>query len=376
MSFYGKLSILSLSFLFFIDAANAIKTHQIMRKVEQDGRDVIEAEQIQDRIEFRKDILEAKKENTEPLFHIHEEIVCRGQASSAPGAQEEIVRKTRFTERLVRKSPLRFAVMIEVIKAHLYISETLYKKGEFILTNQVRYHTNEEAVFYPDYILKEEVFDLYKSALYLKYVVMPVVEPFMTPEEIKDTHLILEFLREPSTLPDGVKTHKYIDPKGRKQSFRYYKKYVDILYKRFDQVRDRHFKENNIVFNQKLSLLTVIALLNHSWQAYKNTGICDHYTDILDPVVDPLDIALPDYHDSYVMGYGLLARADDLVQEYGIASRKLSVKDRKIILDMITEFRGIYNDIIMDSEKRVSYSRFDKKFRRFKMVLKERFIKK
>ena len=365
-----------LIFLFLISLAfgqnlHALQTHQIMRKIEQDGREESERKQKQQRTELRKIVEKEKKKKHIPAFHIHEEIICTG-AEESPEGLAEIVRKTRFSKAIIERSPLHFSMMTEVIKAHLYIAEMFYGRGRFINSNQLRFHTSEERFFYPDDVLKDLVYDVYKSPLYIKYVIMPVIEPYMTKKEFEDTHLHLDFVRNPAELPTGKRAHKYIKADGTQQHFKYYKAHIDVLIQRFDNVRKRHFM--NRPLDQHMIALTSVALYHHAWQAYKNISMCPRYTKIIDPAVEAGYMSLPDYHDTYVMGYGLLARAEDLIGQRIRTSGNLSEDERQYLLKVMQDFRNLYADIIMDNEKRISYTDFEKNFTLFKQILKKRFI--
>ena len=358
----------------------AIQTHQIMRKIDKESREEAQIEKSETLLEFRKNNLKKKDEDKKPAFHIHEEIVCANEEKSPEGIPE-FVSRSRFSEEIVRQDHLKFYLMFEVIKAHLHISQTLYKKGRFIAAENVRYHTDEESFFYPDDVLKDPVFDVYKSIYYIKYVIMPVIEPFMEEvgADIEDTHLRLEFLREPSILPDGKKTHKYIDPDGGKQGLRHYIEHVDVLKQRFDNVRDAYFQMNKIQITEADRLLTAITLYKHAWAAYKNTSICPYYTEVLDPYIETHYIALPDYHDTFVMGYGLWVRGEALMEKYNIiTSKRLSPNGRKDkyrqrIMRVQADFHDLYKDIIKDGEHRISYAVMEKKLNYFERTLKKRW---
>lgn len=373
MFYFRPLLSLFLVSLIFSQDLHALQTHQIMRKLDQEDREESEFERTQERIELRKAIQKEKNKKRDPAFHIHEEIVC-SDANESPEGVSEMVKKSRFSKKIVKDSPKHFSLMTEVIKAHLHIAETLYKKGEFIDSNQPRFHTDDESFFYPDDTLKESVFDVYKSPLYIKHVIMPVLRPFMTKQEYYDTHLRLDFLRAPTELPKGMKTHKYIDADGKKQHFKYYKAHIDVLTQRFDMMRQRYFRIKGWDYNNKIITGTVLELYYHAWQAYKNTSICPYYSKITHPALETYYDALPDYHDTYVMGYGLLARAEALLEENIIASDRFNVKERQFLLKVMGNFRDIYSNIIMDEEKRISYARFEKSFMIFRNILKKHFL--
>lgn len=351
----------------------ALQTHHIMRNMDQVGREESEEERNRERIEMRKMIELERRKKRFPAFHIHEEIVC-SDTEETPEEIIELVKKTRFSKKNIADNPLAFSVMTEVIKAHLHIAGVMYKKGKFIEVNEPRYHTDDEYIFYSDDVIKDTIYDVYKSPLYLKYVILPVIDSFMDKEEFIDTHLRLDFLSSPINLPTGMTSHRYVDPTGRRQNFKYYKAHINILMQRFDAMRAKYFANIAKPLDEKLMTYTAMALYHHAWQAYKNTAICTHYTKIIDPMVDTFDEELPDYHDTYVMGYGLLGRANDMMVEKIKLSQKFNNREKTYLLEFIEEFNNLYGDIILDPEKSISHAAFERKLKIFKLLLKRGFV--
>lgn len=264
-----------------------------------------------------------------------------------------------ITPDAVRNDPLAFMLMVEVTKAHYVIAERLYKQGidlRTIAPPPPRYHTTHERRSYPQGILKE-IPEVVRSAAYVRYVMTPVLEKFMSEEERRDFKKINDIL----SLKDYFDSLKPREGRNRgRVGFPTFRRYAGNINKA-EAILDKMVVRNLKRMRQSpddpgLRGGLISALYENSWAAYKASRICPIYTRIPDPAFDPLYIKRPDGEDSLQLGYGLFARAKILTDRYFLSNKNIRPEDKQALKDHIQSFEEIYKDFSVQAGVRVHLS--------------------
>ena len=338
----------------------ALQVNQVIRKTDKTTREDSDKQEDLNRLSLRK---KAQGALSGQSFYIHTPIICTGDAKTKT---QDITNKSRISVSDMLNSAVTLLTVFEITKAHLDISLTLYRRGSFITSNSVRYHALDELQRYPDAVVKDSVDDAFKSVYYVRYVMLPMLKPFLTDTDYKTVLQALNFLKSPDQ---------------DKLQYRYYasvvlkiKKILDASYLGVLSEYKAEYKTD--LSDVQIKMLVSIRLLNESWAAYQNATSCPYYTTLTDPSADPYDYDLPDYHDSYVMGYGLYKRAEFLIESNILGARGLTLADRLTIAKTLAEFKKIYPSIIKQDALTTAVSNIVLLLNETKAVLKKNFFKR
>ena len=333
---------------------------QIMRNLRLPSREEIIQENLNNKTALRELAWGSSKE---VAFHVHAPVTCQGTTLPVPDVQK-IVDNSKITPDNVSNNPFAFAFMIEVVNAHLDIMRSLYTKinamSETAFT--VRYHSPNELKSYPDTLLSKDLNSTLKSAYYIRYVIFPVLNVFMTSEESD------KFKQTMGYIISAPEEYRNINAFDRN---------INILRDILSKIFIRHLKSSSMSVRYPVLIIkTINQLYYHAWLAYKNTQSCPYFSRIIDPSV-------PAYYtnytqaqggyDEYQIGYGLYNRARFLTYRYILKNENLSEEEKNIIQENLQNFSQIYNNITMFNHKNVSLSQLMSSFEKTRLILLQKF---
>lgn len=333
---------------------------QIMRNLRLPSREEITLESFNNKTELRQKAWGSSKEIA---FHIHAPVTCQGANIAVPEVQK-IVDNSKITPENVKNNPFAFALMIEVVNAHLDIMRVFYSKTSVVSQTAftVRHHSPNELKSYPDTLLSTDLDSALKSAYYIRYVIFPVLEVFMTTEE-KD-----KFKKSMGYIITAPEEYRNLNAFDRN---------IDVLRGILSKIFIRYLKESSVSVRYPVLIVkTINHLYYNSWLAYKNAQSCPYFSRTTDPSVPSY---YTDYtqaqrgYDAYQIGYGLYNRARFLTYRYILKNEQLSTQEKKIIQENLQNFSQIYDDITIYNNKDISLSQLLSTFEKTRLILLKNF---
>ena len=354
---FNKKQFIAVAFFLFIGCQNAVsqQINQIIRQQDKLNREDILTNQELERLYYRK---KARSAKDEMIIYLHPPILC---AEKNLSYLDKITPSSYITVQDMIDSPVTFFMVIEIIKSHLDISNGLYKKGKFIFSNAMRYHAPEELKHYPDDIIKNGVYDLFKSIYYIRYVLVKMIKPFMAKQDYTDVIDILSFLQ---------------DPPANYTHYRFYNEATSDIKEILEGLFEKHYQllPKHSFSMKQIKILAAMRLWQESWLSYQKTTSCTFHTKIINPFIDSYEMDLPSYHDSYLTGYGFYKRAEFLTQSIIMGDPALTAEERKAFMKLMLVYQKIYADIIHESDTKTSLSEIANILEKTKLIAKNRFF--
>lgn len=332
----------------------AVPSNQIIRTFGLQPRSVEEARKKRKQESTEREDIDQEPYNA---FHIYDRFKCDDK-SIIDFDTKALSEETLITADIL-DTPLAFATFIEVIKAHLEIVlRTFRTKGiNFDLEKYpLRYHHSREQLAYPMSVAIEPETvnavhypDTVRSAVYIYYVITPVLKEFMTDYEYKlyqDMLSIISF-RDVIELKKPVTLHKYDNYFNYVQTFC---KLLDIIEKRFLKKFEK--SRNDAEFQQEI----LLSLVKSNWLAYLSVISCPMVSLPIDPSVDVVvHYEPPVVRDNYLLGMGFFERLKKLSNKYNKQLNAYQKKSLKMYIDFYSQFyqeiepphhqENMYNDM-------------------------------
>lgn len=292
--------------------ANAITAKQIMRNSGLPSR---ASEDVRrSKIDIPRDTQDKSKG-----FRIHPDFECDTHVLTDFNPHE-LSLESFIDSEILAYNPLTFSVAIDIVKAHLEIALKAYSVNGIDFDTKkypIWINSEDEIPDYPEEIALDpnELAKIYypdtvRSVAYVYYVMMPVLQDFMTEEHYQNLDDVMSVIAFNDVL---------IDQKRRKiWSYKMYDAQIQKAYQLLDTIEAEYLKKRNLSRNDAIFQKKVInALLINHWASFLSLRSCALVSVPQDPGYDAnFYFESPISRDTYLMGLGIFQRLKKLSQHY------------------------------------------------------------
>jgi hypothetical protein len=280
-------------------------------------------------------------------FRIHKDFKC--PSTSLNNLNISAISEASFINREILYDADTFALTIQIINAHLNIALKSYAINGIDLDIQkyaVRFHSDDELIAYPEDIALEpqepmKIFfpDTLRSAAYINYVILPLLQEFISPDDYR----LLKKMMSIITFIDVLKNEK----KRKIWHYHDYEKYITATRKFLDHIERNFFKDlktprQSVLFQEKI----MRTLLTNNWISFLALRSCGFITYPNEPAYDAnLYYEATVARDNYLMGLGIFEQFKQKTQEYAIHNKAPDNDTHRAIQRYIQFFNHFYGTI-------------------------------
>lgn len=299
--------------LFISHAVYALSKSQIMRNPD------VETRSGKKKIRSKPKLSQERTQRIKG-FSIHNDFSCSTQFLNNFDIAK--ISKQTFIDRKKLNNYKTFSLIIQIIKAHLHIVLKSYQINGIDTNLQkhlIRGHSDDELKAYPKYIATEpaEPMKIYypdtlRSAVYVKYVMLPLFK-----EYVSDTHY--QALNKKLSL---IAFEDVLREEEKRTIWNYtdYKQHITQTYVLLDKIESDFFKKNGV--NHKtleFQANLIIKLLTHNWISFLAVRSCDFVSP---PEEITYDINGNYFataaRDNYLLGMGIFEHLKNKLHIYNI----------------------------------------------------------
>ncbi len=262
----------------------------------------------------------SKTDDAYKEFHIHKDFQCKENDTVTSFSPYQLSLDSAINSKDLTQYPLTFSITIEIIKAHLETVFKSYYLNGIDFDNkkyEIRYHTEEERLVYPENVALEaaeqaKIYypDTLRSAAYVYYIIMPMLQDFMTKAEYGHFEKIM-----------SINAFNTVLLSDKNRIIWHYKKYVLYMkqtYKILNTIEARYLKSHSLSRRDVTFQKQIInALLYHNWASFLAVRSCALVEIPKNPLYDVNFYADPPIsRDNYLMGLGIFQRIKKLTRHH------------------------------------------------------------